>query len=478
MARMKRHLLAIVLLLGIAGVACQKSNEDDNSQETDADNKLTISSKENVVKADDKLVVSCVFNGDLADPADLKWFDHKNRQIDGESNSRVFTISLAEHKTGHRKKNLHFSSLEASDSGTYTCVATDLDGKVHRAQSKIDVTPPVHWADTATVVGGLAGERLIINCGASGEPSPSIMIVSGSGEPLDESQFVIAGNEVTIPALTKEYDGREVSCMAMQIYEDRDTTLVSKKSVTIDVWFVPEFAAESIDRYAIIGRSAVLPCNTTASNPIPSTYTFYKNEEKIHDAERFSLVKHVLDHSAALTIKHVTIDDLGEYRCDVNNGKAIGSLTLHLKEANPPDEVKVSLETTSRHSMLWRVQADTTSELPVLRIDAEYLRKSLLRRGNDGEEDTTGEYDEPEENGVWEAQGNKFSRTKTDNNLYEITGLRMDTDYIFRFKAINEAGEGDMVEVTARTEGYEELSASSTHTAIFTILLSLLVASF
>ncbi|CAJ0583922.1 unnamed protein product, partial [Mesorhabditis spiculigera] len=260
MARMKRHLLAIVLLLGIAGVACQKSNEDDNSQETDADNKLTISSKENVVKADDKLVVSCVFNGDLADPADLKLF----RRNAGKHHSgglrflypRVFTISLAEHKTGHRKKNLHFLSLEASDSGTYTCVATDLDGKVHRAQSKIDVTPPVHWADTATVVGGLAGERLIINCGASGEPSP------------------LSQNSPRNPSIDMQL------LDAVQFY----------------------------------------PATRLPPTRSPSTYTFYE-EAKIHDAERFSLVKHVLDHSAALTIKHVTIDDLGEYRCDVNNGK-------------------------------------------------------------------------------------------------------------------------------------------------------------
>lgn len=36
--------------------------------------------------------------------------------------------------------------------------------------------------------------------------------------------------------------------------------------------------------------------------------------------------------------------------------------------------------------------------------------------------------------------------------MYAVEGLRPATEYVFRFQAVNEAGWGDMMEITAETQ--------------------------
>ncbi|CAJ0935448.1 unnamed protein product, partial [Mesorhabditis belari] len=461
--------LVLLILVGLS------SGDDVKDSKEESDNKLRVDGSQFVVRARSKFVVSCVFAAEeISDLADIQWKTGKGKSIDGETSSSIFTIALVEHRTGHKKRNLHFSMIEQKDEGDYVCEAKDLDGKIHQRKINIKVLAPVDWTDTSKVVGGLVGEPLTIDCSARGSPPPSIQITDENGEPLNEELFTIAGNDVTVRSLSKDFDGKVVSCVALQILNDLDTTSTELRDVTIDVWHVPEFPAEKIDRYAITGRQAILPCNVTSSNPPPAHFFFFKDGKELKDSdEKYDLVVDVKEHSAALIIKSVTIDDLGEYRCDVNNRKATGSLEINLKEASPPDVVKATVEKTSRHSILWKIDCDEDEgELAVQRIDIDFVRRSLLKKGDpDNESD---EYDDRGDEHIWKTQALNIRKNKSDNDLYEISGLRSDTDYSFRFRAVSEAGEGDLVEVEARTEGDEMLAAASSSLSIFLIPIFLI----
>lgn len=48
--------------------------------------------------------------------------------------------------------------------------------------------------------------------------------------------FTIAGSEISVSSLTKEYNGLKINCVALQILDDLDTTSTAQRTVAIDVW--------------------------------------------------------------------------------------------------------------------------------------------------------------------------------------------------------------------------------------------------
>jgi hypothetical protein len=80
-----------------------------------------------------------------------------------------------------------------------------------------------------------------------------------------------------------------------------------------------------------------------------------------------------------LQINDIDEDDFGEYRCEVGNGKATSSHTIFLREANPPEQLHVSLEQVRPHSLLWKLTEEKdVSTPPLIYIRIEYIRKARL----------------------------------------------------------------------------------------------------
>lgn len=48
--------------------------------------------------------------------------------------------------------------------------------------------------------------------------------------------FTIAGSEISVSSLTKDYNGLKINCVALQILDDLDTTSTAQRTVAIDVW--------------------------------------------------------------------------------------------------------------------------------------------------------------------------------------------------------------------------------------------------
>ncbi|KAE9554432.1 hypothetical protein FO519_002360 [Halicephalobus sp. NKZ332] len=392
-----------------------------------------------VVKADRAFRIACVYNDDDMDNVhQLQWENEDGKTIDSSSSSNLFTIALHERETHHKKRSLVFSKIDSRDSGSYTCVA-HVAGQTLRRTVHVHVVGNIEWKEPRDVVGAMTGESLTINCGAKGNPQPEIEMTNEDGELLNEQEYVVAENEVTIESLTKNYQNAKIRCLALQLIPEYATTSVEKHEISIDVWFRPEFDADEINRHAILGRSANLYCNISASNPPVMHFNFLKDNVKIDDDdERYEIVEDV------------------DNQCEVNNGKAKAHQLINLHMANPPNQVKA-----------------------IISYKIEYVRSRLLDDidSSEEEEENNGELERQEEH-IWKAHGSHVIRTRSFNNLYEIHGLVQDAEYVFRFTAMNEAGAGDSIEITARTQSgkYGRNSAMSMNSLTsVTLLLGLIL---
>ncbi|GMT35395.1 hypothetical protein PFISCL1PPCAC_26692, partial [Pristionchus fissidentatus] len=439
----------------------------------DATKRIKLDRESFVVRENDKLMISCVYEGnDIGEMADLKWLTTGGQPIDGESSSSVFTIAIHERETHYKKKTLHFVEVKPRDAGNYTCEAKNVDGKVFSRQVTVHVIDKIEWASNEERVGGLVGEPLTIDCGAKASPEPQIQITSDGGEPLDDNMFTIAGSEISVGALTKEYNGMKINCVALQILDDLDTTSTAQRTVTVDVWYTPEFEKEKIDRHTILERTAILPCNVTESNPPARHFNFFRNNQLLTDEKKYQQVMDVSENNAILKVYDVQPEDLGEYHCEVNNGRAKATLIINLKEANPPEELKVSLETVKKHGLVWLIETNANDKLPVEKIEIQVIRKEVL--------DEELERGEEEEEKIWHAKASSYHRNIVDSGLYDIGSLRTDTEYVFRFRAESEAGFGPRITLVGSTIEQSHTpppSASSSSSTVFVALVSALTTT-
>ncbi|TMS36667.1 hypothetical protein L596_003773 [Steinernema carpocapsae] len=422
-----------------------------------------------VVRARKTFRVACIYQRhDMIDPHDqLVWTNVNGDVIDGQSDVSTFTLTFKERGTKYWKEVLVFRDIQPRDSQTYSC-KSNVNGEQVERKIEIVVIDKMQWAEKEDVVGAMEGEPLIVDCGASGEPKPEVKITNDVGEPLDEHMFNVANDKVTIDKLSMEYQGAKVKCLAVQTFDKFDTTSIEEHEKMIDVWYPPKFESHEIEAFGIIGRPAILFCNVSRSNPPATHFHFFKDGEELKDNSKYQLKLNVLKQIAELKIFDVEADDFSAYKCEVNNGKAKTFVEIALKEANPPDEVRVELRAANTDGVVWRIQSDQKDELPVLFYRIQHMRKELYLNYQDEEEES--------ESFIWQKHGNTATVPTNSEHLYETSGLRENTDYVFRFAGINAAGSGNTIKINVRTVPTEASSQemNSAPFASVSVLLALL----
>ncbi|VDK48006.1 unnamed protein product [Anisakis simplex] len=369
-----------------------------------------------VVKSDKTFHVSCTFDGeDLADINQLSWQNENDRKIDGESSSSLFTVALHEHGTHHKKLSMVFAKIAPRDAGTYKCVAVDLTAQTHIKIIHVVVVDSIVWNEKEDTVGGMLGESLTIDCGATGNPQPEIEITDSDGEPLNVA---------------------------------------------------PEFSNPSITRHAIFGRSATLLCETTASNPPATHFRIFKGTKLLNDDDRYELIVDVERQSAVFKIITVEEDDFGEYICEASNSKAKSQQAIMLIEANPPDEIRASLVRTGTNAIWWKLEVvGNTAKLPILGYTIEFIRKNLF-------DDLAASEQNLDTEQIWRTQATRLTTPTMSDDVYEVKGLRHDTNYVFKLSAQNEAGSSDPAIIIARTLAYNEVLEETNQKSNFAQLSS------
>uniref|UniRef100_A0A8R1DNT1 Ig-like domain-containing protein n=1 Tax=Caenorhabditis japonica TaxID=281687 RepID=A0A8R1DNT1_CAEJA len=467
----------------------QTTNEPDSPtfNEDEIQNPIVISydtmdydSNTITVREGKKLMVSCVFDSDQQiHKSDLLWKQANGNNIDGESNPSLFSVVLHEKGSRHLKTSLHFSSVHPRDSGPYTCTGRTAGGENFEKTVKIVILPPIEWKNNDTVKGALLGEPITVDCGVKSQAGkePLIQMTSGTGEPLDEEIWTIAGNEATIGSVSKEHANLIVSCITIENYQEANKDefpVVDRKDVKIEVYTLPEFDSEESIQYTVIDnhvRTAIVYCNVTDSFPIARHYTFYHEGEEIQMNEKYNtFVNAGISQGAHLRIYNVNQNDLGTYKCEANNGKAKADHIIHLKEANAPAEPKVTLVKANKHSIIWKVESiDQEPDLPVTAVEIRHLRA--------GTAEASGVADDEISDAYWKSHAIFSQKHINNDGIYEIHGLRHGHEYVWRFRQINEAGFGDSVVLRAKTYDDHDLELMDS-SSLTSFPLALLTLSF
>ncbi|VDN05874.1 unnamed protein product [Thelazia callipaeda] len=427
-----------------------------------------LNSSRYLVRKGQKFRISCICQEKSINCQYLTWRNEFGRKIDGESSNSLFTVELKEHGSGYKKLSLVFTQIAERDTGFYKCVAENSQMITGEWEIELIVLDKVRWKESNDVVGGMLGESLTIDCGATGNPPPETHITNHDGLPLSETLFIFAGTEVTIKKLTKEYQDIAIKCLAVQEFAQYDVTVVEQHEIRLDIWSSPEFNTSLVERFVILDQlSAAICCNVTRSNPPAKYFRYLKNGEELRNSSKHVISISTSNQSACLTILSTTEYDLGEYRCEVSNGKSKARQTIVVREATPPSEVRVSLQNVGMTYAVWKIEKALDEQLPIQRYIIEYIKKSILDQGHDRNN---------EDNRIWFTHAIKMDVHLNEDGLYEIGGLHQGTTYIFRFTAENEAGTGETVTVTMKTTSKIRPSKlSSSGSSIFQIFTTIIL---
>ncbi|XP_047674170.1 V-set and immunoglobulin domain-containing protein 1-like isoform X2 [Tachysurus fulvidraco] len=135
----------------------------------------------------------------------------------------------------------------------------------------------------------------------------------------------------------------------------------------------------TVDVTGIVGQSALLPCSCSELQAKPNTFKwrFYKGSDdiKIFPKEQTNLytdrVQVFNDHppgNLSLLISHLTVEDGGLYRCEINN-KISTDIKLTVKGApTRPSSSTPVITTTSPHS-----RTDSLPYIPVAIVTVIFL---------------------------------------------------------------------------------------------------------
>ncbi|XP_047561044.1 hemicentin-1 isoform X2 [Lutra lutra] len=147
-------------------------------------------------------VLNCEVKGDPAPT--IQW---SRKGVDIEINHRIRQLvngSLAIYGTVNE------------DAGDYTCVATNDAGVVERSMSLTLQSPPIITLEPVETIIN-AGDKVLLNCQATGEPHPTITWSrQGQSIPWDDRVNVLSNNSLHIAAARKE-DTSEYECVARNL---------------------------------------------------------------------------------------------------------------------------------------------------------------------------------------------------------------------------------------------------------------------
>jgi len=105
---------------------------------------------------------------------------------------------MAKHEKGVTKRSLFFPKIQARDTGDYICRAEMKDGSGFLTKViHVIVRNNIEWNTKGNRVGGVLGESLTIDCGAEGDPLPTIEITDGSGHVVS-GESTLLGNVLSL----------------------------------------------------------------------------------------------------------------------------------------------------------------------------------------------------------------------------------------------------------------------------------------
>uniref|UniRef100_A0A087XCT5 DCC netrin 1 receptor n=1 Tax=Poecilia formosa TaxID=48698 RepID=A0A087XCT5_POEFO len=316
--------------------------------------------------------------------------------------------------------SLQVSRVQPPDSATYRCLADNPGSTRTGTDAELQVLPEpglsrnLQFLQRPSRVTALLGTDAVLECSASGYPTPSIQWRRGEEviQSWNKKFSLLAGSNLIIRTVTDD-DSGAYSCTASN--KNQNITAQAELSVQVP----PQFLNYPTNSYAYEATDIELECAVTG-NPLPSV-RWMKNGEEVIPSDYFQIVD-----GTNLQILGLVKSDEGFYQCVAENSAGSAQAMAQLLLREPGRTPGVALPSAPRDLV------------PVL-VSSRFVRLS---------------WRPPEETGGGvQTYGVYYSQAGVDRersvNVSEpesleltVSNLKPEESYSFRVVAYNEAGPG------------------------------------
>ncbi|MBN3312119.1 HMCN1 protein, partial [Atractosteus spatula] len=226
---------------------------------------------------------------------------------------------------------LQIARSQLSDSGTYTCVASNIEGKAHKNYHlTIQVPPSISGSELPSEVSVLANDTVQLVCRAEGTPLPTIQWLK-DGKPLNTTgagslRISPDGSTLTI-ASAQTSDSGKYTCLAKNVAGEED------RIFNLNVYVPPVILANTEhaeELTALLDSSINIECVVTGSPP--PQLNWLKNGLPLPVSSQIRL----LSAGQVLRIVRAQVSDGGTYTCVASNRAGVDNKHYSLHVYVPP----------------------------------------------------------------------------------------------------------------------------------------------
>ncbi|GFS44506.1 titin [Nephila pilipes] len=272
-------------------------------------------------------------------PVTFTWF--QNSKIITNSSKQNIKIT-----NNPRRSVFNIESLNSESIGNYTCQAINNIGSDDESILVYAEVPP-HWTKEPMDTTAAKGSGLIVDCTATGHPTPRVSWNRQKGAEhretiRNEGQWSTASNGSLIFSRIDESDAGVYVCEA-----HNGIGPGISKSIQISVHTPPELK-KKFERVTVRrGHTARLMCEITGDQPLHVSWKKDNQDVNIQFGTRFEVVKDATDYGtkSELLIHDSQKADVGSYVCQARNkfGEDEGKVKLVVLEPpSPPSGLRTS----------------------------------------------------------------------------------------------------------------------------------------
>ncbi|XP_047443825.1 hemicentin-1 isoform X2 [Mugil cephalus] len=226
---------------------------------------------------------------------------------------------------------LQIARSQLSDSGAYTCVASNVEGKAQKTyQLTIQVPPSISGSEMPGEMGVLLNESIQLVCRAQGTPAPTIQWLK-DGEAINSTRnkgirISPDGSRLTV-IRADNTDSGKYTCVAANAAGEED------RIFNLNVYVPPviDGSADSVEQLsAVLDSSVNIECVATGS-PLPQL-NWLRNGLPLPVSSHVRL----LSAGQVLRITRIQVSDGGSYTCVASNRAGVDNRHYNLQVQVPP----------------------------------------------------------------------------------------------------------------------------------------------
>ncbi|KAM6117600.1 hemicentin-2 [Phoenicopterus ruber ruber] len=222
--------------------------------------------------------------------------------------------------------SLRLAAPQVTDTGLYTCTATNAAGNASLSYSlRVQVPPQLLIGDGESHLTAVANDSLRIHCRATGIPTPRIQWLK-DGHPLGKRDGVVVSEDGRTLLITRVGLSHE----GLYVCRGSSQAGVAQAEVQVSVQVPPNIEPSAVDLAVLENSTVSLEC-LASGLPAPDI-AWYKGQEKLSARPGRTLSR----DGKRLEIQRAQLSDAGSYRCVASNVAGVTELWYSLQVTVPP----------------------------------------------------------------------------------------------------------------------------------------------